>query len=143
MKLLILTLSYILLRFFGSINGAPVCSPDTIKPNAMGKISYFYLNFLELFYYNWKLKIIDPSLLPILPDVFETRIQATIDNKETVEMLLVYDTFNSRAEFKINKKDENLTSVFYYDQNLVYSITDGNDIKTNLFFECFRIGIHQ
>ena len=41
-------------------------------------------------------------------------------------MLLLYDTFNSRAEFKINKKDGNITSVFYYDQNLVYSITDGN-----------------
>jgi hypothetical protein len=67
--------------------------------------------------------------LPILPDVFQTRIQATINNKETVEMLLLYDTFNSRAEFKINKKDGNLTSVFYYDQNLVYSITDGNYIK--------------
>lgn len=86
----------------------------------MSIIILFYIWFLNRF------KILDPSLLPILPDVFQTRIQATINNQETIEMLLLYDTFNSRAEFKINKKDGNITSVFYYDQNLVYSITDGN-----------------
>lgn len=66
--------------------------------------------------------ILDPSTLPVLPFEFQTRVQATFQDR-TIDFSISYDYYDQKAEVVIQNEVYHDRKVFYYDKNEFFTIT--------------------
>jgi hypothetical protein len=86
----------VIISYISTSNADPFCSPNDITP------------------------VIDPKDLPQLSNEFQTRIQATFLAREPlrcVDVLILYDANDRRAEIVTQDENSYEKRVFYYDKN--------------------------
>lgn len=84
----------------------------------------------------------DPNRLPKLPNEFQTRMEINMVNqKKSVEVLVLYDLPNFRAEIVKRDPIKSSRDIYYFDKNEQFHFEDGkctakklNESNTNVFF---------
>lgn len=66
----------------------------------------------------------DPSTLPNLPEIFQTRAELTMGEgrDQTYNMIIYYDSYDKRTAFTVTEKEVKVSEVMYYDKNELFQI---------------------
>jgi len=118
---------FVILAFFNTfsigIYGQLACTPESISP--VLSIVSLYIDFFVIISHNFfrkKTSIKDPSELPELPGEFQTRIQIGDYKEQMIEALMLYDSFDRKAELVVYEGDTRTRVILYYDLNELFLI---------------------